>query len=162
MTNELREALNHAFSDELAAALGRITHCAGQLSDKQIWSRPTPEMNSIGNLMLHLAGNVRQLIVAGVGGAPDTRERQAEFDERGPIPADELLGKLFAAVKDAQQIIQTASEDRLCAMIPIKRFELNGIEAIIRSIAHFRGHTQEIIHLTRMIIGDTYQFAGPH
>jgi hypothetical protein len=118
-------------------------------------------MNSIGNLMLHLAGNVRQLIVTGVGGAPDTRERQAEFDARGPIAGDELLTRLFAAVKDAQHAIQSASDETLCAMIPVKRFEWTGIEAIVRSIAHFRGHAQEIIHMTRMILGEKYEFAGP-
>jgi hypothetical protein len=117
-------------------------------------------MNSIGNLMLHLAGNVRQLIVTGVGGAPDVRQRQAEFDERGPIPGEELLEKLFAVVKEAQQVIQSAGDGKLCEMIPVKRYDWNGIEAIVRSVAHFRGHAQEIIHMTRMILGEKYEFAG--
>ena len=102
MTNELRNALVQALSDELAAALGRIAHCVGQLTDEQIWSRPAPAMNAIGNLMLHLAGNVRQLIVAGVGGESDIRERQAEFNARGPIPVDDLLGNLLLVVKSAR------------------------------------------------------------
>ena len=102
MSDVLRNAFNNALCDELAAALGRIAHCVGQLSDEQVWSRPAPSMNSIGSLMLHLAGNVRQLIVAGVGGASDVRERQAEFDTRGPIAADELLGKLLLAAKEAR------------------------------------------------------------
>lgn len=161
MSEELRDALNHALCDELAAALGRIAHCLSQLSVEQIWLRPKPEMNAIGNLMLHLAGNVRQLIVTGVGGAADTRERQAEFDARGPIPADELLAMLFTVVKEAQQTIQSASAETLCAMIPVKRYDWNGIEAVVRSIAHFRGHAQEIIHMTRMILGEKYEFAGP-
>lgn len=161
MSDDLRNALNHAICDELAAALGRIAHCAAQLTDEQIWSRPTPAMNSIGNLMLHLAGNVRQLIVTGVGGSPDTRERQAEFDARGPIPSEELLGKLFAVVKEAHQVIQSASAETLCALIPVKRYDWNGIEAIVRCIAHFRGHAQEIIHMSRMILGEKYEFAGP-
>jgi uncharacterized protein DUF1572 len=161
MNGEFRDALNHALCDELAAALGRIAHCAGQLTDEQIWRRPASGMNSIGNLMLHLEGNVRQLIVSGVGGAPDTRERQAEFDARGPIPADDLLRKLFAVVKEAQDVITSASDQSLCAAIPVKRFDFTGIQAIVRSIAHFRGHTQEIIHMTRMILGEKYEFAGP-
>ena len=160
MTTDLRSALNNALCDEFAAALGRIAHCAGQLTEDQIWSRPRPDMNSIGNLMLHLAGNVRQLIVTGVGGAPDVRQRQAEFDDRGPIPGEELLERLFAVVKEAHQVIQTAGDDKLCAMIPVKRYDWNGIEAIVRSIAHFRGHAQEIIHMTRMILGEKYEFAG--
>jgi hypothetical protein len=161
MSDEFRNAFNHALCDELAAALGRIAHCIGQLTDEQVWSRPKPEMNSIGNLMLHLAGNVRQLVVTGVGGAPDTRERQAEFDERGPIQSEELLGKLFAVVKEAHQVIQSARPETLCAIIPVKRYDWNGIEAIVRSVAHFRGHAQEIIHMTRMILGEKYEFAGP-
>jgi Protein of unknown function (DUF1572) len=161
MSDELRNGLNHALCDELAAALGRIAHCVGQLTDEQVWSRPRPDMNSIGNLLLHLAGNVRQLIVTGVGGAPNTRERQAEFDARGPIPSEELLGKLFAVVKEAHQVIQSASAETLCTMIPVKRYDWNGIEAIVRSVAHFRGHAQEIIHMTRMILGEKYEFAGP-
>ena len=104
---------------------------------------------------------MRQLIVTGVGGAPDTRERQAEFDARGSIPSEQLLGKLFAVVKEAHQVIQSASAETLCAMIPVKRYDWNGIEAIVRSVAHFRGHAQEIIHMTRMILGDKYEFAGP-
>jgi Protein of unknown function (DUF1572) len=161
MSDELRNALNNALCDELAAALGRIAHCVGQLTDDQVWSRPAPPMNSIGNLMLHLAGNVRQLIAAGVGGEPDIRDRQSEFDARGPIPADELLGKLLLIVKRAREVIVSASDESLRAMIPIKRYDLNGIEAIIRCIAHFRGHTQEIIHMTRMFLGEKYEFAGP-
>ena len=161
MTDELRNALDQALCDELAAALGRIAHCVGQLTDEQVWSRPTPAMNSVGNLMLHLAGNVRQLIVAGVGGESDIRDRQAEFDARGPIPADELLGKLLMVVKEAREVIASASDERLRAMIPIKRYDLNGIEAIVRSIAHFRGHAQETIHMTRRILGEKYEFAGP-
>ena len=161
MTDELRNALDQALCDELAAALGRIAHCVGQLTDEQVWSRPTPAMNSVGNLMLHLAGNVRQLIVAGVGGESDIRDRQAEFDARGPIPADELLGKLLMVVKETREVIASASDERLRAMIPIKRYDLNGIEAIVRSIAHFRGHAQEIIHMTRRILGEKYEFAGP-
>jgi len=161
VSNELREALNNALCDELAAALGRIAHCVGQLSDEQVWSRPAPAMNSIGNLMLHLAGNVRQLIVAGVGDDPDIRDRQTEFDARGPIPADELLGNLLLTVKKAREAIVSVPDERLLTMIPIKRYDLNGIEAIVRSVSHFSGHAQEIIHMTRMILAEKYEFAGP-
>jgi hypothetical protein len=63
-------------------------------------------------------------------------------------------------VKEAQQVILSASSERLCAMIPVKRYDWNGIEAIVRCIAHFRGHAQEIIHMTRMLLGEKYEFAG--
>jgi hypothetical protein len=161
VADELREALNYALCDELAAALGRIAHCLGQLTDEQIWWRPRADMNSIGNLVLHLTGNVRQLIVSGVGGAPDDRDRPGEFSARDTGTGEELLEKLVLAVKRAREAILTASPQALTGPIPVKNFEFTGIQAVVRSIAHFRGHAQEIIHITRTILGDEYQYAGP-
>ena len=74
-----------AASQELTKALERIKHCLGQLTDEQIWQREAESMNSIGNLILHLCGNLRQWIVAGIGGEQDLRRRPNEFSERGAI-----------------------------------------------------------------------------
>src|SRR6185436_5232970 len=78
--------------------LPKIERCLEKLTDEQIWWRPNAESNSIGNLLLHLSGNARQWIVCGLGGAPDERVRQAEFDERRTIPRDELLATLRGTV----------------------------------------------------------------
>jgi len=58
----------------LNSCVSKIKHCLGQLTDEQVWWRPQESMNSIGNLVLHLCGNVCQWIVAGIGGAPDVRD----------------------------------------------------------------------------------------
>src|SRR5437868_10305740 len=81
--------------------LPKIESCLRLLTDEQTWWRPNAESNSIGNLLLHLAGNVRQWIVSGLGGQPDERVRQTEFDEQGTIPKDDLLSRLRAAIVDA-------------------------------------------------------------
>jgi hypothetical protein len=77
--DELAAAVGTEAANELTSALGKIKHCLGQLSDEQVWWRPRPSLNSIGNLILHLCGNVRQWIVGGLGGAADSRDRPAEF-----------------------------------------------------------------------------------
>lgn len=161
MADQLHDALNYALCDELAAALGRIAHCLGQLTDEQVWWRPREDMNSIGNLVLHLTGNARQLIVSGVGGAPDDRDRAAEFAARDSASTDELLDQIVSVVKQARETILAASPETLCALIPVKRYDYTGIQAIVRCVAHFRGHAQEIIHITRTILGDKYEYAGP-
>ena len=74
--------------------LTKIRLSVSVLGDHVIWARPNESSNSIGNLMLHLAGNARQWIVSGVGRAPDIRDRQPEFDQRAPIPVTELIDKL--------------------------------------------------------------------
>ena len=84
--DELAAAVGSEAGNELTSALAKIKHCLGQLTDEQVWWRSRPSLNSIGNLTLHLCGNVRQWLVAGLSGAADSRDRPAEFTERDPIP----------------------------------------------------------------------------
>jgi hypothetical protein len=157
--DELAAAVGTAAAHELASALSRIQHCLGQLSDEQVWRRSQPGLNSIGNVILHLCGNLRQWVVAGVGGAADVRDRPAEFAERGPIPKGELLRRLEAAVAEAGHVLASVNARRLTEVRRIQGFDVTGLAAIFDSVPHFRGHTQEIVHMTRLQLGDAYQFA---
>jgi hypothetical protein len=157
--NELAKAVGNEASKELASALTRIKHCLSQLSDEQAWWRPSAGMNSIGNLVLHLVGNLRQWIVAGLGGAEDVRSRPAEFAERGPIAREELMHRLDEVVAEAEQALKRMTAADLLRHRRIQGFDVTGLAAIFDSVPHFRGHTQEIIHLTRLQLGDGYRFA---
>ena len=157
--DDLAAAVGSEAARELASALARIKHCAGQLSDEQVWWRSHPSLNSAGNLILHLGGNLRQWIVAGVGGAADVRNRPAEFAERGPIPKAELMARLEATVAESQAALTRLSARRLLEVRRIQGFDVTALAAIFDSVPHFRGHTQEIIHLTRLQLGDAYRFA---
>lgn len=161
MTDDTAALVGRELADELGQALGRIEHCLEQLTDAQAWWRPRADLNSVGNLVLHLAGNVRQLICSGVGGAADARDRQAEFDARGPVPRAELLAALRAAVADATAVLTgpaAADWGRVCAF---RGRPATALGLAVRCVAHFRGHAQEVIHLTRAVLGDAYRFAGP-
>ncbi len=158
-TTDLATALGAAASHELTKALDRIKHCLDQLTDEQVWQRPTESMNSIGNLILHLCGNLRQWIVAGIGGEQDVRQRPKEFSERGPISKLELVRRLDEVVAQAQDALKKTSAQDLLRQRCIQGFDMNGLEAIFDSVPHFRGHTQEIIHMTRLQLGDAYKFA---
>ncbi len=161
MAGELRTALNHAIGDELDAALSRVVHCVNQLTDAQVWSRPPAGTNAIGNLILHLTGNVQQIIANNLTGAPDTRNRPAEFAAHDAIPKAELLRALTDAVAQAKTALTAASDEQLATARRVNNFDWTGIQAVVRSVSHFRGHTQEIIHMTRTTLGDSYHFAGP-
>ena len=161
MPTELRAALNHAIADELDAALSRIVHCLNQLSEEQVWHRPPHGLNAVGNLILHLTGNVQQMIADNLSGVPDTRDRPAEFAAREPIPKAELLGRLSDAVVRAKAAFAAAGDERLARVVRVNNNDWTGVQAAVRSVAHFRGHAQEIIRATREMLGDKYQFAGP-
>src|SRR5207245_654905 len=98
-------AVGSAAAAEMTSALVRIKHCLAQLRDDQIWHRSPPSLNSIGNLILHLCGNVRQWIVCGVGGDQDTRNRAGEFAERGPISKERLVDQLDAVVEAGRAVL---------------------------------------------------------
>jgi hypothetical protein len=159
MSTTLAQAAGRELGDELAEALDRIGHCLGQLSDEQIGWRPAAGMNSIGNLLLHLAGNVRQWLVAGLGGAPDDRDRPAEFAATGGVAKAELWKTLQEAVARARAVLAAQAEADWLRVRRVQGFEVTGLGAAVSSVAHFRGHTQEIIHMTRTLLGDGYRFA---
>ncbi len=159
MDSELARAVGRELSDELSQAFDRIKHCLKQLKDDQVWFRPAGGLNSIGNLLLHLTGNVRQWLISGLAGTPDDRNRPAEFAAVGPIPTEELLTRLESVVREAKTLLLAQTSEDWLRVRRVQGFEVAGLGAAINSVAHFRGHTQEIIHGTRSLLGDRYRFA---
>ena len=94
----IAEAKRRMFDESQA----RIVQCLGKLTQEQIWRRPNVNSNSVGNLVLHLCGNIRQWIISGLGGAPDERQRDAEFAEQGPMPVEALLQRFDATMHEAR------------------------------------------------------------
>jgi hypothetical protein len=158
--DELAAAVGAEAANELDKALDKIEHCLKQLNDEQVWQRPQPALNSVGNLLLHLAGNLRQWVVAGLGGAPDVRDRPAEFAARGPLPKEELLRPLRAVVDEARTVLARQTARQWLEVRRVQGFDVTGLAALFDSVPHFRGHTQEIVHLTRALLGDAYQFTS--
>jgi hypothetical protein len=144
---------------KLAACHQRIKHCLDQLSDAQVWWRPHESMNSIGNLLLHLCGNVTQWIIAGVRGSPDRRNRPEEFAHRVAIPKDELIRRLDEVVREADAVLAGITDSQLLEPRRIQGFDETVLAALFDSLSHFNGHTQEIVCLTRWQLGDAYRFA---
>jgi hypothetical protein len=109
--------------------VGKIKHCLGQLTDDQVWWRPDEQMNAIGNLILHLYGNVRQWIVSGIGGAPDIRDRSAEFSQRQKIPKAQLLRRLDEVAAAAVEVLSTMNAEELLGTRHIQGFATTGLGA---------------------------------
>jgi uncharacterized damage-inducible protein DinB len=136
-----------------AQHLPRIIRCLKMLSEKQIWWRAHPTSNSAGNLVLHLAGNVRQLIISGLGKRPDQRERDKEFAELGPIPCRALIQQLEETVAEACRVLGKLSSGDLARPYRIQGFRTAGMDAIAHVTEHFAYHTGQIIYLTKLQLG---------
>jgi hypothetical protein len=155
---ELSKTLSDAARNELAEGMRKLEHCISQLSDEQVWWRPRPEMNSIANLMLHLSGNIRQWIIAAVGGAKDVRNRPAEFSDNSHRPKAAILAQLKATVDETDQVLAKLTASELVAPRRIQKFDTNVTGAVVHVVSHFRAHVQEIIHMTRQQLGEKYNF----
>jgi len=130
--------------------LPKIERCVALLTDEQIWWRANSASNSIGNLLLHLSGNVRQWIVVGLGGAEDKRDRDAEFAQRDVIPRDELLTRLRDTLHEADQTLGNFDDERLLDQFRIQGVETSALAAIMHVVEHFSMHTGQIILLAKM------------
>lgn len=138
--------------------LPRILRCLKKLSLKQIWWRPNEASNSVGNLVLHLEGNVRQWIISGLGGAPDKRQRDQEFSERRPLQRQALAKRLQKTVVKACHVLHKLSADDLVRVHTTQKYPVTGLEAAFHVAEHFSHHAGQIILLTKMLTGSNLKF----
>jgi uncharacterized damage-inducible protein DinB len=153
------ESLFLQFSAEkLRQFADRIEVCLGRLNEDQLWARGGENENAIGNLVLHLAGNVRQWILASIGGNPSSRDRDAEFAARGGFTAAELSAKLRDTVEQATRVISALTAEQLTRRYEIQNYQVSGVEAVYHVVEHFAEHTGQIIFATKMLTGDDMGF----
>lgn len=143
---------------KLKQLTGRIEVCLDKLSEAQIWARGGENENAVGNLVLHLCGNVRQWIVSGVGGAPDSRQRDAEFSARNAASAfsgsaSELKRRLRTTIEEASAAIGALPSERLAERITVQGYDVSVLEALYHVVEHFSMHTGQIVFATKMLTG---------
>ena len=129
----------------------RLRTCAESLSDEQIWWRPNASSNSIGNLMLHLNGNVTQWLVASFERREDRRDRPAEFAAQDGLSRSELLDKLGRTVQMAGEVLERLTEADLLAPYEIQGYHVTGLEAVYQVVEHFGLHYGQIAYITKML-----------
>ncbi|HVN78774.1 MAG TPA: DinB family protein [Terriglobia bacterium] len=138
--------------------LPKIERCLEKLTDEAVWWRPNSGSNSIGNLLLHLSGNVRQWIVCGITGAVSHRNRQQEFDERSIISRAALLATLKNTIQEADEVLAQLDPGSLHEKHLIQGREVTLLHAILHVVEHFSMHTGQIILLTKMVHAEDLKF----
>jgi len=136
----------------------RLKACVEPLTTEQIWWRPNEASNSIGNLILHLSGNVTQWIVTSFNRDEDKRDRPAEFAAEGGLTAAELLDRLGATLAEAEKVINRLTVDELLAPYEIQGYKANGLDAVYHVVDHFGIHFGQIEYIAKTLTGKDLGF----
>ncbi len=136
----------------------RMKTCVESLSTEQIWWRPNEASNSIGNLLLHLNGNVRQWLVTSFNLGEDKRNRPAEFATKEGGSAGELLDRLGATLDEAAQVLDRLTPAELLANYEVQGYHANGVYVVYHVVEHFGMHYGQIAYITKLLSGKDLGF----
>lgn len=140
----------------------KIFACLDELEEIEIWKRPNDASNSIGNIILHLCGNIRQYAISSLGHLPDVREREKEFSALGGPTKNELKEELESTLKQAIGIIKNISEEELLKIRLVQGFRLSGIGIIIHVVEHYSYHTGQVVFWTKLLKNHGFDFYTNH
>lgn len=151
MDNEIGASFLSFSSAKLEQMTEFTRACLGRLSDAQVWERQGAYENSIGNLILHLCGNMRQWIMHGVGGVADVRVREKEFSADGGMSAKELMELFEKTITEARGVIDSLSVSRLTERTTPQGRDVSVLEAVYQVVGHVQQHVGQIILLTKQM-----------
>jgi uncharacterized damage-inducible protein DinB len=123
-----------------------------------VWWRPNQASNSIGNLMLHLNGNVRQWLVASFNKLEDNRDRPTEFDAPELLLAAALVETLDATLQEAAKVLSRLTAADLLAEYDIQGYHVTGLYAVYQVVEHFAMHYGQILYITKNLCGKDLGF----
>ncbi len=115
-----------------------------------IWWRANDQSNSVGNLLLHLNGNVRQWMLGGVGRQANERDRGAEFAARSGPPAATLLADLNRTLDDVDRVLAALTDADLLEPRVIQGRDTTVLAAIFHVVEHFSQHLGQIILMAKL------------
>ena len=146
---ELRDRLLRMYPEQIRACLEKLT-------DEQLWWRPNDQTNSIGNLLLHLSGNINHYLGRGVATTGYMRNRRAEFDEKGPVPRVDLIARWESSLEVAQQALDSLTPERLLEEAELGRESQQIARLFVAVTTHYNSHVGQIIYVTKMLKEGTF------
>lgn len=151
----MNEEIAKEFIDQIIYRLDESTRMVQlsfeKLSEEEIWKRPNESSNSIGNLIVHLCGNITQYAISSLGNTEDNRKRDEEFSIEGGVTKSELLNKLKHTVEKAKEVLLEISISELLRKREVQGFTFSGIGIAIHVTEHYSYHTGQIAFWTKQL-----------
>lgn len=144
----------------ITESVPRIKKCLAQLSEEEIWHRPNENVVSVGNLVLHLMGNLRQWVLSGLGGQPDHRQRDREFEQTEPVPTPNLVRQLDTLMREVEDVLDRLTPEDLITVRPVQAYEESGLAILMHVTEHFSYHTGQITYAVKTRKNVDLQYYG--
>ena len=161
LSQQIRDVLIQDINRRIFDESGpRVIQCIELLTEEQLWQRPNSDSNSIGNLVLHLEGNLRQYICNGIGEQKDTRQRNSEFSANGSHSKAELLIIWNKVLDDIKPVMNQVTAKDLIVIKPVQCFEENVASILIHVTEHLSYHVGQIAFYTKALKSVDLKFYG--
>lgn len=162
MQSEIAELFLNYSVRKLTQMESNVESCLSQLDDRQIWRRDAAHENTVGNLILHLCGNMRQWIMHGIQGDADVRTRDAEFSMDGSLTKAQLSELFKSTVEETKKVIASLPHAKLVERTDPQRLgQVSVLDAIYQVVGHVQQHVGQIILLTKHLAGKDLDLTIP-
>jgi uncharacterized damage-inducible protein DinB len=148
---QLQEELIWNVGYRMDESLRQIKICLNLLSEEAIWQKPNESSNSIGNLILHLCGNITQYGIASIKNEEDNRKRDEEFSATTGFSKEELIKKLTDTIAEAKRAFYDAPLSELLRKRSVQGFNFSGVGNIVHVTEHLSYHTGQIALWTKLL-----------
>lgn len=124
------------------------------LGEDELWWRPNASSNSIGNLLLHLEGNLSLWVLDGLGRVGYRRNRAAEFSADGQINGATLRARLGTIIGRAREVILALGNEELGRDLKVQGYDVDVRGALMHAVEHMSYHTGQIVWIAKQLRGD--------
>jgi uncharacterized damage-inducible protein DinB len=147
------EVVRAGVSDYFRTIQVRVHELTAPLSSDELWVRPYSYGNSIGNLILHLTGNLNYYIGARIAETGYVRHRDLEFTDTGK-PKNNLLREFDSAIEVVIATIGKQSDTDWSAAYSAQGTKMQDrLSMFLNCAAHANHHVGQIVYLRRELLG---------
>ncbi|MBX9734994.1 MAG: DUF1572 domain-containing protein [Chitinophagaceae bacterium] len=142
------EAVNQYLIEENFTKLHK---CITLLTNEQIWFRPTSNINSIGNIVLHLCGNISEWILNAIDGQTLIRKRNEEFTANNSYSKQELLELLSIKKAQVVDVLKKVNTSELLRIRKVQVYDATGTSVLLHVTEHFSYHVGQVAYQTKIL-----------
>jgi Protein of unknown function (DUF1572) len=129
-----------------------------QVADEQLTATLDPEMNSIAQIVKHMAGNMRSRWTdfLNTDGEKPGRNRDSEFVD-APATREAVMAAWEDGWRHVFSALEPLSDADLARTVAIRGEPHSVMQAINRQVAHYATHCGQIVLLAKHFAGDRWK-----